>query len=121
MLSKRASGDYSTRAEADLKPVESIVSMQPVMAKETGLRWAVRRGVAATEGDYLCPKRASLRAFSLVETVVVIMLVSILVVAGLSTLTLLDRSSRRQALHTTALELAQGNIEALMAQRYNPP
>lgn len=49
------------------------------------------------------------------------MLVLMLIAAGLSTITLLDRSSRRQALHTTALELAQGNIEDLTAMTYSPP
>lgn len=59
--------------------------------------------------------------FSLVEIVIVMGLMSILVVAGLSTVTLLDRSARRQAVHTTAMELAQGKLEELQSTAYNPP
>lgn len=46
---------------------------------------------------------------------------SIMVLASLSTVTLLDRSSRRQGLDTTAMELAQGRIEELQATAYTPP
>ena len=55
------------------------------------------------------------------EIMIVMLLLAILVVAGLSTITLLDRSSRRQALHTSAMELAQGKIEELEALPYNAP
>ena len=55
------------------------------------------------------------------EILVVLVLMSILIIAGLNTLTLLDRSSRRQALHTSAMELAQGKIEELEAAAYSPP
>ena len=51
----------------------------------------------------------------------VLVMASVMVLAALSTVTLLDRSSRRQALGTTALELAQGKIEELQATGYNPP
>lgn len=57
---------------------------------------------------------------TIMEVVIVIVLMSILFVAGLSTITLLDRSSRRQALHTTAMELAQGRIEELLSKPYDP-
>ena len=59
--------------------------------------------------------------FSLVEVTVTLGLVGILVIAGFNMVTLMERSSRRQALHTTALELAQGRIEELRATVYNPP
>lgn len=59
--------------------------------------------------------------FSLIELMVVMFLLAILVVASLNTMKLLDRSSRRQALHTTALEIAQGKIEELQSTAYNPP
>ncbi len=55
------------------------------------------------------------------EVVVVLGLMAILIAAGLNTVTLLDRSARRQSLHTAALELAQGRIEDLEAATYNPP
>ncbi|HEY2952873.1 MAG TPA: type II secretion system protein [Verrucomicrobiae bacterium] len=66
-------------------------------------------------------RRGRRDGFSLIEIVIVIGLMSILIVAGLSTITLLDRSARRQAVHTTAMELAQGKIEELQSTAYNPP
>lgn len=57
----------------------------------------------------------------MVELIVVLFLLGSLVVAALNTMMLLDRSSRRQALHTTALEIAQGKIEELQSTAYNPP
>ena len=51
----------------------------------------------------------------------VMFLLGTLVLAALETMKLLDRSSRRQALHTTALEIAQGKIEELQSTAYNPP
>src|SRR5258705_13310601 len=59
--------------------------------------------------------------FSLVEILFVIGLVSILTIAAFNSVTLLQRSSRRQALHTTAMELAQGKIEELLGTLYAPP
>ena len=59
--------------------------------------------------------------FTLIEIVMVMVLAAVLIVAALSTVQLLDRSSRRQGLDTTALELAQGKIEELQATAYNPP
>jgi len=60
-------------------------------------------------------------AFSLVEVIVVLGLLGILVVAGFSMIALMDRSARRQGLHTTMLEAAQGKLEEIRATAYNPP
>src|SRR5215216_4939488 len=80
------------------------------------------RGIdAAIARDLDAHRRAPAAGFSLIEIMVVMTLMGILVVAGLNTVVLLDRSSRRQALHTSALELAQGKIEELQATTYNPP
>ncbi len=65
--------------------------------------------------------RAFRQGFTLIEVLVVTFLMALLVIAGLNTVNLLDRSTRRQALHTTAMELAQGRIEELHALAYNPP
>ena len=59
--------------------------------------------------------------FTIVESVIVLGLISIMVIASLNTITLLDRSSRRQALHTTAMEIAQAKIEEIQSTTYNPP
>jgi len=61
------------------------------------------------------------RAFSLVEIVVVLALIGILVVAVFNMVTMMDRVSRRQGLHTTMLEAAQGRLEEMRATPYNPP
>lgn len=59
--------------------------------------------------------------FSLVEIVVVLGLIGILVVAVFNMVTVMDRVSRRQGLHTTMLEAAQGRLEEMRATPYNPP
>lgn len=60
-------------------------------------------------------------AFTLVEILVVITLVVMLLIAAVGAITLLDRTSRRQAHYTTALEVAQGKLDELLAKPYNPP
>ena len=73
-------------------------------------------------GGRLCRSQYARRAgFSVIEILVVIGLMAMLILAALNTVTLLDRSSRRQALQTTAMELAQGRIESLQTNVYNPP
>jgi type II secretory pathway pseudopilin PulG len=59
--------------------------------------------------------------FSIVEVVIVLGLLLVLVLAAASTLTLLDRSSRRHAVETSALEILRGTAEAYRAIPYNPP
>jgi type II secretory pathway pseudopilin PulG len=56
-----------------------------------------------------------------VEVVVVLGLIGILVVAVFNMVTVMDRVSRRQGLHTTMLEAAQGRLEEMRATPYNPP
>jgi len=60
-------------------------------------------------------------AFSLLETLAVIALLVMLILAALGAITLLDRSSRRQAHYTTALVVAQGKLDELVAKSYHPP
>ena len=43
------------------------------------------------------------------------------VVAGIGAVMLMDRASRSQAQDTTALELAQGELEDFQATAYSPP
>ena len=64
---------------------------------------------------------SSLRAFSLVEVVVTMGLVGILVVAAFNMVMMMDRTSRRQGLHTTMLEAVQGRLEEMRSIPYNPP
>jgi len=52
---------------------------------------------------------------------VVMILIGLLSISAIDTVTLLDRSSRRQAMHTSAMELAQGRMEELQSTNYNPP
>ncbi len=82
--------------------------------------WCQRSGATAP-GRAALPHPAAWRGFSIVEITVVVALMAILIVAGLNTITLLDRSSRRQALHTSAMELAQGRLENFQSLAYNPP
>lgn len=81
----------------------------------------VRAGQPMTSEAAVLSERDRQGGFSMVELVVVLFLLGSLVVAALNTMMLLDRSSRRQALHTTALEIAQGKIEELQSTAYNPP
>lgn len=59
--------------------------------------------------------------FTLMEILVVMALLMMLVIAAISALTLLDRSSLRQAQHTTAVEVAQGRLDEILATKYEPP
>src|SRR5580765_3784604 len=59
--------------------------------------------------------------FTMIEILMVLVMSGIMILAALSTISLLDRSSRRQALDTGAMELAQGRIEELQSTKYNPP
>ena len=61
------------------------------------------------------------KGFTLVEILVVLALLLMLTIAAVSALTLLDRSSARQAQHTTAVEVAQGRLDELLALEYSPP
>ena len=60
-------------------------------------------------------------AFTITEVLVTMILLAMLVIAAISAVTMLDRSSRRQATYTTALEVAQGKLDELLATEYNPP
>jgi len=66
-------------------------------------------------------RRAQERGFSIAEITITLGLLGILVVAGVNMIMVMNKSSRRQALHTTALEMAQGKLEELRATTYNPP
>jgi type II secretory pathway pseudopilin PulG len=86
------------------------------------LEMARGRGVPAPRNRFFAPSRPQAQSgFTIIETTIVVLMMAILILAGLNTVTLLDRSSRRQALHTSAMELAQGRIEELQALAYNPP
>lgn len=98
-------------------PLPQTMKMQP----KQPATWSERGGAAATPGRVGLPRPAAQRGFSIAETTVVVALMAILIVAGLNTITLLDRSSRRQALHTSAMEVAQGRLEGFQSLTYNPP
>ena len=61
------------------------------------------------------------RAFTIMEVLVVLMLLLMLTIASISALVTLDRSSLRQAQHTTALEVAQGRLDQILTNAYAPP
>src|SRR5437879_10124389 len=102
-------------------------SPEPIKVSSRTKRFEERRGNTPTARSFtshasrLMRPRPSQAGFTLIEVMMVLMMGSIMVLACLSTVTLMDRSSRRQALGTTALELAQGKIEELQAATYNPP
>jgi prepilin-type N-terminal cleavage/methylation domain-containing protein len=76
----------------------------------------------ARQHPFLRPGTISARnGFTIVEVVIVLGLMLVLVLAAASTLTLLDRSSRRQAVETTAMEILRGKAEEYRAILYNPP
>jgi type II secretory pathway pseudopilin PulG len=92
--------------------------MKTLKANLAGIERGWTTGAAGRTG---LPGPGAGGGFSIVEITIVVALMAILILAGLNTITLLDRSSRRQALHTSAMELAQGRLEELQALAYNPP
>src|ERR1700720_2976219 len=61
------------------------------------------------------------RAFTLVETIIVLGLVSMLMVAGLGALYSMDLCSRRQADYNAGLAVVEAKIQDIRAATYNPP
>jgi hypothetical protein len=52
---------------------------------------------------------------------VVLALLVLLLLAAFGAIKLLDRSARRQAQYTTAMVIAQGKLDEVLATPYNPP
>src|SRR5947207_3056662 len=59
--------------------------------------------------------------FTLVETLVVMLLVLMLMVAGFGGLYSMDFCSRRLADHTAATAIVEAKLQDIMAATYNPP
>ena len=59
--------------------------------------------------------------FTIIEVSIVSGLSLILFIATLSSITFLDQSTRRLAEYTAATAIAQGALESIRAQEYNPP
>jgi len=60
-------------------------------------------------------------AFTIIEVLVVITLLSILILAALNSMYAMDRAAQRQSYYTAALALTQGKIEEVKGYVYNPP
>ena len=60
-------------------------------------------------------------AFTLVEVLVTMVLVLLLIIAGISSLVLMNRSSSRLADYTAAATIVRARVEAFIAATYNPP
>ena len=81
-----------------------------------------RHSVTCTDARPLfCQRARSELGFTLVETLVVMLLVLILMVAGFGGLYSMDFCSRRLADHTAATALVQAKLQDIMAATYNPP
>jgi type II secretory pathway pseudopilin PulG len=66
-------------------------------------------------------KKPSLGAFTLVEVLIVMLLLTMLVVAAGSGIMAMDRSSRRLADYTAAMSVIEAKIHSIRAATYNPP
>jgi prepilin-type N-terminal cleavage/methylation domain-containing protein len=62
-----------------------------------------------------------IHAFTLVETMVVMLLLTILMVAGFGGLYTMDLHSRRVADYTAAMSVVEAKIQDIKAVYYNPP
>src|SRR5438477_5739881 len=60
-------------------------------------------------------------AFTLIETMVVLLLVSLLIMAGLGSIFSMDLSSRRLADYTAAMAVVEAKIQDIRAATYKPP
>jgi prepilin-type N-terminal cleavage/methylation domain-containing protein len=79
-----------------------------------------RSYLGGRQGQCLVPGHRA-GGFTLIEILVTLAMLLLLLIGALGTITLLDRSSRRQGQHTTALEVAQGKLDEFLSQVYNPP
>lgn len=59
--------------------------------------------------------------FTLIETMITAALMLILVIALMNSVFVMDQSSRRLGDYSAALAYAQGELEAVKTNRYNPP
>src|SRR5258706_906448 len=71
-------------------------------------------------GQRLYP-RAQARAFTLIEVMVTMLLLSILTIAGMGAIYSMDLCSRRLADYTAATALVEAKIQDIKAASYNPP
>lgn len=66
-------------------------------------------------------KAGSNQAFSLVEVMVVMGLLTVLIFSSLAGIASMDSSSRRLADHTAGMSVVEAKINAIRAASYNPP
>jgi len=71
----------------------------------------IARGTARFPGE----------AFTLIETMVVLLLVSLLIMAGLGSIFSMDLSSRRLADYTAAMAVVEAKVQDIRAATYKPP
>jgi prepilin-type N-terminal cleavage/methylation domain-containing protein len=71
--------------------------------------------------DCLAGSRPRVRAFTLIEVMVVMLLVTILAIAGIGAIFSMDLCSRRLADHTAAMAVVEAKIQDIKAATYNPP
>src|SRR5438876_4892017 len=67
-----------------------------------------------------CPRSAT-QGFTLIETMVVLVLVSLLIAGAMGSLLSLDLCSRRSADYVAAMAVVEAKMEDVRAATYNPP
>jgi type II secretory pathway pseudopilin PulG len=86
--------------------------------------WTENLGRTHVAGPRLLARRTARfpeEAFTLIETMVVLLLVSLLIMAGLGSIFSMDLSSRRLADYTAAMAVVEAKIQDIRAATYKPP